>query len=166
MKEQHEREFLRFITRMPMYITVSDEWNVVSFVNGYELGALNNGFTEGFKPWLSKKYRVNAGSTGWHGQISLISEKLGWSWLRTFRNSALEFIVTTTIHDLSSDLESLLKTRMQILIERINSSETNAMDLVWKEEWLAFYSTADWFNKLWTSDELQVIRSVNQQIHV
>ncbi|HTL83425.1 MAG TPA: hypothetical protein VL651_17035 [Bacteroidia bacterium] len=165
MNRDNEVLFLRFITRTGMYITIQDKDNIVSFINGYEAGSRNNEFSESIKKFILEKFRVQSGSTGWPGQIQMLSEKLSLSWEVTFKRVALEFFINTTANNLQEELDQLLKTRIRTLIERINKSGDIWFNDRWVEEWLSLCCfISDWFKLLWTPEEFRIIESLDHEV--
>ncbi|MES2587783.1 MAG: hypothetical protein V4622_02315 [Bacteroidota bacterium] len=76
MTKDDKTNFLHFITRTGMFINPVDEKNVVSFINGYELGTKQEcDFTQLLKQLLTDKYKISYSSDGWPGQISRLAKK-------------------------------------------------------------------------------------------
>ena len=108
---------LQFITRTGMYITTQDKNNIVSFITGYEMGGKCD-FSNSFKRFIDDKFKIRAGATGWPGQIELLSEKLAQTWIRTFKNISLQFIVGANSDGIKETLSETVKTRIVGLIKR------------------------------------------------
>lgn len=140
---------LYFITRTGMYITTQDKSNVVSFITGYEIGIKTSDFSNLFKSFVADKFKIKSGATGWPGQIEMLSEKLSQNWLRTFKQVTLQFITDNETNDLKEELNETIKTRLEELIERIDSKGNPWFNDWWTEEWQSLcLLRLDWFKQL------------------
>ncbi len=156
---------LRFISRTGMYITLQDTNNVVSFITGYEMGAKSCDFSGLYKRFVADTFKIQSGATGWPGQIEMLSKKLSQSWVQTFKQVTLQLITANDVDDLQEELNQTIKTRIQVLIERIDAKGNPWFHDSWSEEWLSLCALGcDWFKQLWTPEELSAIQSIDQVV--
>lgn len=153
---------LHFISRTGMYITIQDESNVVSFMTGYELGTKGHEFSSLYECFIVDRFKIQSSATGWPGQIEILSKELSQNWLQTFKQITLQFITNDNIDEIENELNTTIKIRMQVLIERINEENDLWFNNLWVEEWQSLCAlNFEWFKQLWTSKELKAIQSIN-----
>jgi hypothetical protein len=93
MRKDDKEIFVNFIARTGMYIYPVDEYNIVSFIHGYEEGTKREcDFTELVKQLLINKYEISYSSDGWQGQVRRLGEKLSLSWVEAFKKATFEIV--------------------------------------------------------------------------
>jgi len=154
-----KKQLLYFITRTGMYINPVDDRNIVSFINGYELG--RNGrctFTLKLKQHIENKHSIRHSSDGWPGQIRRLAEKRSLSQVIIFKMLTLEMITLEEDARLHKVLKDVLKTRILSLSRKLENTDTLS-------EWIALCPfESEWFRLLWTDAEWAFIRSVNEKL--
>jgi hypothetical protein len=165
MRRVDKIRLLRFITRTSMYIPKENETNIVSFVTGYQSGAPMCNFTDAIILFIEKKFRIAGRATGWPGQIELLSRKRGSSWVQTFKQVALQFIVEDDFEAIKKELNQFFRTRVQTLVERIDPNGSPWFDDSWVAGWneVCLLKTP-WFKELWTTKELKLLRAMNSLV--
>lgn len=96
MSESKILNFPHFIERTAMYVDPVNKDTVTSFINGYECGLADKGFTTSIQSRLSEHYKVEYSSDGWPGQIKRWAESINLSWIDAFRKIASELDVPET----------------------------------------------------------------------
>lgn len=164
MTNNHKKILLSFITRTGMYIMAQDQNNIVSFVNGYEIG------TEGeceFSQLLSKYFEENLSvkhsSDGWPGQVKRYSDNKFITWTNAFKQIGLEVISSNG--GLDGEMQEIFKTRIKGLIERVRDDGDPWFDKSWVDEWNSLCVIESlWFQNIWTSSEYKIITSLDKEI--
>lgn len=165
MNPEDKKHLLHFISRMGMYISTQDKNNVISFITGYETGSGTCNFSQLFSEFISRECRIQAGATGWPGQIEQLSEQRAHSWLRTFRQVALQCLTENDTEDLRGDLHETIRKRMAGLVERIKEQGDPWFNEGWTEEWQSLCAIRSvWFRNLWTESELRAIQAMDTVI--
>ena len=144
-----------------MYIQHQDEFNIVSFVNGFQLGTKNKcDFTQLIRERLSKKYKIQYSNDGWPGQITRLSQKNLTSWTITFKKVGLEIIFGEVMTNKQSN--QIIKSRLEELLKQINLTDDVWFNDHWRNEWSSFCATKDnWFKKIWTAKQLKIIKAID-----
>lgn len=162
MKIEYEVELLRFITRTGMYIHPVSRDTIISFIHGFEAGSFNREFSERFRHYIANKHQVRTGAAGWEGQLDQLADQRRENWLIVFNKCALDFIISASTNDLKQDVNSLLRSRLFTLTERILTGEKLSGN---EQEWLSLYCVeSPWFRELWSKEEWETLLSVFQRL--
>lgn len=166
MTENDNKNILRFVTRTDMFIYPVDEKNVVSFIQGYELGTKNKcDFTKLLRQLLTRKYKTAYGNDGWPGQISRLAKKRSQNWITTFKKISLELVAENQRGRLDKTSAEILRERIMSIIERINAQGDPWFNDSWVEEWSSYCSIkSKWFKYLWTELEWPIIKSIDRHV--
>jgi hypothetical protein len=79
MTDFDKKNISLFIQRMNMYMQQQDKCNIISFINGYELGRNNEcKFTSSLSDLLNKKYGAVKQAEGWANQIQRLTNSESW----------------------------------------------------------------------------------------
>ncbi|MFY9309786.1 MAG: hypothetical protein WAQ28_12130 [Bacteroidia bacterium] len=164
MTKKDKRILAGFITRTGMYIQPNDQNNIISFIQGYEIGKSSKyEFTESLKKLLIEKYKIKYDAYGWPGQIRRLSEKQSLSWIVTFKKIALEILLEPDTVD--KEMSKIIRTKLTGLLHWINPSGDSYFNETWKDEWLALVSVkSKWFKHLWTDKEYKIILLIDKEI--
>jgi hypothetical protein len=165
MTKKDKKSLLSFISFTGMYISTPDKNNVVSFITGYEIGAKNCNFSNLFKDFITNKFKIKSVTTGWPGQIDLLSKKLSQNWLITFKQTSLQFITDSKPNELKEEFDKTIKKRIHSLIKRIHTEGDLWFNDLWREEWQSLCALdLEWFKQLWSSEELKAIQAIDKTI--
>jgi hypothetical protein len=157
---------LHFMTRTGMYVYPVDLSNIASFLCGYDAGRKNEcNFLQSLKDLLQKKYKIEYLSDGWAGQIKRLAEQESLSQIIILKRVALDIIASELLGGLDSEMQTILRTRIIDLINKIENIENPWYNETWTEGWLSLNSlNCSWFKALWSKDELQIIKSINSEV--
>ncbi len=163
MTDDDKLLLMHFVTRTGMYINPVDINNIQSFITGYETGRKNEcNFYEISKSLLSKKYKIKYLSDGWAGQIKRLSKELSLADIVVFKKIALETIAKDRLNE---ETETILKSRLIELINRIDKAGHPCYNETWKEDWISLTSiNNNWFKQLWTTRQLSIIKAINIEV--
>ncbi len=166
MTKDDKSNLLHFITRTSMFVNPVDNFNVVSFIHGYELGRKRKcDLTQLIKQLLKQKYNVSYSSDGWPGQITRQAKNLSLSWVTTFKITVLEILADEREGGLDKSMIDILKNRIIWHIGRVNADGDPWFDENWSEEWFSICSIeSKWFKQLWTDNEWVLIKSIDKLV--
>lgn len=158
MTKKEKEILLSFCTRTRMYVHPLDQYTIVSFITGYEIGTnFKSDFIPLLKAYIAKRYRIECRATGWPGQIDRLSEKLSLTWVITYKKILLEVLFN---EKLSNKQQQILTSRIENLIERIDK-----IDDYWREDWVSLCALkSTWFKQLWSTNEFNIIKTIDAEI--
>ena len=94
MHTEDVKNLSRVVERPGMYLLITDQANIVSFINGYEYGLQGRcQFTNELSRLLTDKYGIKCYATGWSNQIKRYSESKSVSWVEAFFSLSSEILL-------------------------------------------------------------------------
>lgn len=166
MTQTDKYKLLTFITYAGMYVYPVDEFNIPSFIHGYEHGKeQESGFIDQIRQRLTDQYKTFYSSDGWPGQIKRLAKKTNENWVTIFRWVTLEILADEANGGWDDTMSEILKRRIFSLIERIQPENMNWLDKRWAEDWLALCPVKyPWFQKIWTDKEWRLVKPINKKL--
>ncbi len=166
MNKTDKYKLLTFITYIGMYVYPVDEYNIPSFIHGYEHGKKQDtGFIEQIRQRLTDQYKIFYSSDGWPGQIKRLAAKRNENWATIFRWITLEIVADEKNGGWDKTMSEILKPRILALIERIEPEDTKWLSSSWIEDWLALCPVKyPWFQQIWDDKEWKLIKPINKKL--
>lgn len=149
-----------------MYIHPQDASNVTSYIHGFEAGSERE-ISEQIKYYIKKQYGIDSTAAGWPGQIKHLAEKKSHPWVRTFKQVMLQILAKDTSEEVLAELNQTITKRIKGLIKSLDTDPDRSywQHDTWSEEWLSLCATdSKWFDALWTTEELNIIKAIDEQV--
>lgn len=155
-----------FILRTGMYIPSLTKDNAVSFLTGFQAGNKHNfNLIENISKHLENEYNIYGSNLGWPNQIEIYSTNKGLKWISGFKKISLEIFCLKLESNEIVEIQKAIKELIQRIIENIELKDSYPKSL-WIDEWLGLVNLQkDWFFKLWSQEELNLIIEMNNEIN-
>jgi hypothetical protein len=150
-----------------MYVGLEEKNRIVSFVFGYEIGRSSKcDFTTLLKKHFEDKLSIKYDSSGWPGQIQKYTDKKGLSWIRVFKQEALEILASEEAGGLDEEAKKVFKKYILFLVDKIEAGTNYSFNQDWIDDWNIFCTSKnDWFKDFWTDEEYKVIKAITKEIN-